>query len=174
MRLAAVLAASSNTICEPSTLIRRVASLADRIAKARWTTTSAPFTASRTLPWSCTSPCRYSVFFQPTSEESKGRRAMPMMRFTRRERSSAETSAMPRSPVGPVTATVRPSVGIRGRGPEVGGRRFVPRFAWQDDRGGVLLHQDARHHRSHVAAEGGLERLLDGVVLRELLEVLDR
>src|SRR5256714_7855799 len=80
---------------------------------ARCTTTSAPFTASRTLAWSWTSPWRYSVFRRPWLAGSNGRRAMPTMRFTRRDRSSAVTSAMPRSPVGPVTATVRPSWATR-------------------------------------------------------------
>src|SRR5919204_6260410 len=115
MRSAPALADSSNTVFEPSTLIARVASLADRIAKARWTTTSAPLTASRTLAGSWTSPWRYSVFFQPTAAGSKGRRAIPTMRLTARERSRADTSAIPRSPVGPLTATVSPSVGIEAR-----------------------------------------------------------
>src|SRR3954453_1425292 len=84
------------------------------IANARCTTTSAPFSASRTLPLSWTSPCRYSTFFQPWLAGSNGRRAIPTIFFTRRERSSADTSAMPRSPVGPVTATVSPSFATRG------------------------------------------------------------
>src|SRR3954471_12815441 len=58
------------------------------------------------------SPWRYSVFFQPWLDGSNGRRAMPTIFFTRRERSRAETSAIPRSPVGPVTATVSPSAAI--------------------------------------------------------------
>src|SRR4051812_17320243 len=91
------------------------------IANARWTTTSAPFTASRTLFLSWTSPWRYSVFFQPWLAGSNGRRAMPTIFFTRRERSSAETSAMPRSPVGPVTATVSPSVAMRRLYPNAAG-----------------------------------------------------
>src|SRR3954452_2814324 len=113
MRSAPVSTAASNTLRDPSMLIARVASLALRIAKARWTTTSAPFTASRTLALSCTSPSRYSVFFQPWSFGSNGRRAMPTIFLTRRERSRASTSAMPRSPVGPVTATLNPSVATR-------------------------------------------------------------
>src|SRR2546429_2679036 len=108
MRSAPSRTAASNTWREPSTLIVRVASLAWRTVKARCTTTSAPRTASRTLARSWTSPCRYSVLRQPRVFGSNGRRAMPTMRFTRRERSSAETRAIPRSPVGPVTATVRP------------------------------------------------------------------
>src|SRR5437763_5138954 len=160
MRSAPACAASSKTILEPSTLIALVASLAERIANAKCTTTSAPFTASRTLAASCTSPCLYSVFFQPALAGSNGRRAMPMIRLTRRERSSSETSAIPRSPVGPVTATVSWSVGISG-------------LARQDDLGGVLLDDDARHHRLHVAAARRLERMPDRLELGQLLEVLD-
>ena len=40
---------------------------------------------------------------------SNARRAMPSTRPTSRERSSAATTAWPISPVGPVTATVRPA-----------------------------------------------------------------
>jgi hypothetical protein len=85
---------------------------APMIAKARCTTTSAPLTASRTLFSSVTSPWRYSTLRQPWLSGSNGRRAMPTIFLTFRDRSSAETSAMPRSPVGPVTVTVRPSVGM--------------------------------------------------------------
>src|SRR5919201_3541211 len=161
MRATPALAAASNTIREPSTLIARVASLAERIANARCTTTSESFTASRTLAASCTSPWRYSVFFQPTAVGSNGRRAMPTIRLTPRERSSADTSALPRSPVGPVTVTVSPSVGIAG-------------LAGQDDLRHVPLHQDARHHGPHVAGAGGLQGVRDRVELRQLLQVLDR
>src|SRR3954453_6344657 len=160
MRAVPALAASSNTIFDPSTFTARVASLAERIAKARCTTTSDPFTVSRTLARSCTSPCRYSVFFQPTASVSNGLRAMPMMRLTPRERSSALTRAMPRSPVGPVTVTVSPSVGIAG-------------LAWQDARRRVVLPRDLRHHRSDVAAFRGLERVLHRAELGELFQVLD-
>src|SRR5918992_1514418 len=114
MRSTPAWAASSKTRLDPSTLSSRVASLALRIAKARWTTTSAPRTRSRTLASSVTSPWRYSVLRQPRSPGSKGRRAMPRMRFTERERSSASTIPRPRSPVGPVTATVRPVVAMAG------------------------------------------------------------
>src|SRR5436305_4778839 len=148
MRSAPALAASSNTIREPSTLIARVASLADRIAKARCTTTSEPFTASRTLAASCTSPWRYSVFSQPTALGSNGRRAIPTMRLTPRERSRADTSAMPRSPVGPVTVTVSPSVGIAG-------------LPGEDDLRQVLLHQDLRHDGLDVACARGFQGVLD-------------
>ena len=55
---------------------------ASMIANARWTTTSAPFTASRTLLRPVTSPWRYSVFFQPGSAGSNGRRAIPTIFFT--------------------------------------------------------------------------------------------
>src|SRR5918999_1512058 len=76
MRSTPAWAASSKTRLDPSTLSSRVASLALRIAKARWTTTSAPWTRSRTLASSVTSPWRYSVLRQPRSPGSKGRRAM--------------------------------------------------------------------------------------------------
>src|SRR5947208_1596507 len=112
MRSAPPSTAASNTLREPSTFTARVRSLALRIAKARCTTTSAPFTASRTLALSLTSPCRYSVLRRPASFGSNGRRAMPTIFETRRERSSDERIDMPRSPVGPVTATVSPSFAI--------------------------------------------------------------
>ena len=112
MRFTPAFAASSNTCREPSTFSSRVLSLASRIANARCTTTSAPFTSARTLAASFTSPWRYSVFFQPCSAGSNGRRAMPTMLFTARERSSAFTIAIPRSPVGPVTATVSRSLAM--------------------------------------------------------------
>ncbi len=112
MRFAPALAAASNTFRDPATLSSRVASLALRIAKARCTTTSAFLTSPRTLAASVTSPWRYSVFFHPCSAGSNGRRAMPMMLFTARERSSAFTIEMPRSPVGPVIATVSRSLAM--------------------------------------------------------------
>src|SRR5829696_1549381 len=114
MRMAPAFAAASNTRLDPSTFSSRVASLALRIANARSTTTSAPFTRLRTLAASVTSPWRYSVFFQPCSSGSNGRRAIPMMRCTARERSSAFTIAIPRSPVGPVTASVSRSLAMYG------------------------------------------------------------
>src|SRR5947208_2792782 len=100
--------AASKTLRDPPTLISWLAEPPPMIANARCTTTSAPLTASRTLDLSCTSPWRYSVFVQPWLAGSNGRRAIPTIFFTRRERSRAETSAIPRSPVGPVTATVSP------------------------------------------------------------------
>src|SRR3954470_24756556 len=112
MRSAPPSTAASNTLREPSTLIAWLSEPPPMMANARCTTTSAPFTASRTLALSCTSPWRYSVFFQPSLSGSNGRRAMPTIFFTRRERSRADTSAIPRSPVGPVTATVSPSAAI--------------------------------------------------------------
>src|SRR3954469_16321176 len=136
MRSAPASSAASKTFCEPSTLIAWLADPAPMIAKARCTTTSAPFTASRTLRLSCTSPCRYSAFFQPWLAGSNARRAIPTIFFTWRERSRAETSAMPRSPVGPVTATVRPSVGTAG---VVSDRRSVRRRR----RGAVLAAAQA-------------------------------
>src|SRR3954451_19174645 len=118
MRSAPLSTAASNTFREPSTLIAWLSEPPPMMANARCTTTSAPFTASRTLVLSCTSPWRYSVFFQPSLFGSNGRRAIPTIFFTRRERSSPETRAIPRSPVGPVTATVSPSAAI--------GRRLYP------------------------------------------------
>ena len=112
MRFAPALAAASKTMREPFTLSSRVASLALRIAKARCTTTSAPFARSFTLAASVTSPWRYSVLRQPRSAGSNGRRAMPTTRSTARERSSAFTIEIPRSPVGPVTATVSPALAM--------------------------------------------------------------
>src|SRR3954454_5898948 len=112
MRSAPPSTAASNTLREPSTLMAWLSEPPPMIANARRTTMSAPFTASRTLALSWTSPWRYSVFFQPSLAGSNGRRAIPTIFFTRRERSSPETRAIPRSPVGPVTATVSPSAAI--------------------------------------------------------------
>src|SRR5919108_5840921 len=112
MRSTRASAAALKTVREPSTFSLWVASAADRTANARWITTSAPLTSERTLRASVTSPWRYSVLVQPRSAGSNGRRAMPTTLPTRRERSSAETIATPRSPVGPVTATVSASAGM--------------------------------------------------------------
>src|SRR4051794_39868322 len=89
---------------------------------ARCTTTSASATSASTAARSSTSPCRYSVRFQPWSAGSKGRRAIPTMRATPRARafSSASMNGLPISPVGPVTATVRPPPD---RGPAASARR---------------------------------------------------
>src|SRR5918999_3198884 len=127
IRSTPAVAASSKTRRDPSTFSSRVAPLALRIAKARWTTTSAPSTRSRTLAASVTSPCRYSVLRQPRSAGSNGRRAMPTIRLTERERSSASTMLRPRSPVGPVTATVSPVVAMPRFLSDAGGQR--PRSA---------------------------------------------
>src|SRR3954470_8446251 len=161
MRSAPADAASSKTRREPSTFSSRVASPASRIAKARWTTTSAPFTSSRTLLSSVTSPWRYSVFFQPSSSGSNGRRAMPTTVFTRLERSSAFTTATPRSPVGPVTATLRLSVAIAG----------LPR---KQHLGAVALVDHARQDRLDLAATRGVEQLRHRACAAQLLQVLDR
>src|SRR5215210_2435443 len=161
MRSAPALAASSKTRREPSTLSSRVASPASRIANARCTTTSAPFTSSPTLLASVTSPWRYLVFFQPSSPGSKGRRAIPTTFFTRRERSRAFTTATPRSPVGPVTATFSPSVAIA-------------RLPRQQHLCATLTRHDPRQHRLDGAPAGALEQLFDRLGLRELLQVLDR
>src|SRR5919197_2150288 len=132
MRLEPAFADSSKTRREPSTFSSRVASLASRRAKARWTTTSAPLTRSRTLAVSVTSPCLYSVFFQRRSAGSNGRRAMPTMLLTVRERSRALTMAIPRSPVGPVTATVSRSAAMAG-GSIPSGNVVPPLFAAPHD-----------------------------------------
>src|SRR2546428_6604 len=116
MRSAPASTAASKTLREPSMLRACVRSLAVRTANARWMTASAPFTASRTLAFSVTSPCRYSVLRRPASLGSKGLRAIPTILRTRRERSSAPRIDIPRSPVGPVTATVMPSAAAPWRG----------------------------------------------------------
>src|SRR5437870_4262378 len=112
MRSAPASTAASKRLREPSMLRACVRSLAVRTANARWMTASAPFTASRTLAFSVTSPWRYSVLRRPASFGSKRPRAMPTIFRTRRERSSARRIDIPRSPVGPVTATVRPSAAM--------------------------------------------------------------
>src|SRR5437588_2347951 len=142
MRSAPLATAVSKTFRDPSTLIARLASLAWITVKARCTTTSAPFTASRTLSGSCTSPWRYSVFRHPRLAGSNGRRAIPTIRFTRRERSSADTRAIPRSPVGPVTATVSPSWGTR--------VLYRVRRPW----GGPSVDRDLRAALQHVHLVG--------------------
>src|SRR5829696_4811223 len=95
MRSAPASIAASNTWRDPSTLISCARSPSPMMAKARWTTTSASVTASRTLFLSRTSPWRYSVLRQPSEAGSNGRRARPTIRFTRRERSSASATARP-------------------------------------------------------------------------------
>src|SRR5215212_9081357 len=123
MRSTPALTDSSKTRREPAMLRSRVDELASRIANARCTTTCASLTRSRTVAASVTSPRRYSVLRQPRSAGSKGRRAMPMTRLTARERSSASTIPSPRSPVGPVTATVRPVLVTYAVLPDSGGAR---------------------------------------------------
>src|SRR4051794_30980926 len=76
---------------------------------ARCTTTSAPSHRRWTDARSSTSPCRYSTLRQPCVAGSKGRRAMPTILSTSRERSSVRMNGLPISPVGPVTATVSPT-----------------------------------------------------------------
>ena len=120
MRSTPALAAASNTRREPFTLISRVRSPSPITVNARCTTASAPLTTSRTLASSPTSPSRYSVLRQPCSPGSNGRRAMPTIRFTARERSRASTTDRPRSPVGPVTATVMPVLATGGFYPMAG------------------------------------------------------
>src|SRR3954452_19539775 len=103
------------------------------IAKARWTTTSAPSTSASTASRSSTSPRRYSVFSQPCPARSKGRRAMPITRSTSGIRSSEEMKALPISPVGPVTATVSMRRFWRNVGVGGGKRRPLQSGAHVDD-----------------------------------------
>src|SRR3954454_14307096 len=79
---------------------------------ARCTTTSAPLTSRSTAARSSTSPWTYSVLRQPREPGSNGLRAIPTMRATSPERSSASMNGLPISPVGPVTATVRPCLRV--------------------------------------------------------------
>ena len=51
------------------------------------------------------SPRRYSTFSHPSTEGSKGRRAIPTTDPTSSRLSSSAISGLPISPVGPVTAT---------------------------------------------------------------------
>jgi hypothetical protein len=92
----------------PSTLISRIVlrDAAPVIMKARWTATSAPSNARLSVSGLRTSPRRYSIFGQPCSAGSKGRRAIPMTLATRSSACSRGISANPKVPVGPVTATV--------------------------------------------------------------------
>ena len=60
----------------------------------------------RARPAARTSPWRYSIFVQPCSAGSKGRRAMPTMPPIRASACSSGISPKPKVPVGPVTATV--------------------------------------------------------------------
>src|SRR3954464_15708297 len=140
MRSTPALTDSSKTRREPSTFRSRVAEPASRTAKARCTTTWAPLTSSRTLAASVTSPRRDSVLRQPRSLGSNGRRAMPMTRFTARERSSASTIPSPRSPVGPVTATVRPVLVTCAVLPDSSAARATFFLAADQDVGSVCDH----------------------------------
>ena len=88
----------------------RVSLLALRTTKARCTTTSAPSTSPSTEARSSTSPRRYSVRFQPCAAGSNGpaRHADDPPDLARALERADE--ARPISPVGPVTATVRPAI----------------------------------------------------------------
>src|ERR671924_630596 len=191
MRSTPAFAAPSKTRREPATFSSRVASLAVRIANARCTTTSAPFTRSRTLAASVTSPCRYRLFFQPRSAGSKGRRAIPSIRLTDRERSSALTMPMPRSPVGPVTATVRPSLAMGAVLPDDEGPRESSGGAEQalasgDEVEAVGLHEEsvgalAAEHQvlaracvDHVALVAAVDAVVAGAAHHEIHTVAAR
>src|SRR3954468_10692412 len=99
---------------------------------ARCTTTSAPLTSRSTVARSRTSPCTYSVLRQPREAGSNGRRAMPTMRATSLERSSASMNGLPISPVGPVTATVRLCLRVVVRRAGGTGPRRLPGLAPRD------------------------------------------
>src|SRR4051812_26063038 len=167
MRSTPALTDSSKTRREPSTFRSRVAEPASSTANARCTTTWAPLTRSRTLAASVTSPRRYSVLRQPRSPGSKGRRAMPMTRLTARERSSASTIPNPRSPVGPVTATVRPVLVTGAVLPDSGAAR-ASRLATDQDVDRIGEH--------HVVARAALDAVavavldLDHVVARAAVD----
>src|SRR4051812_19782541 len=169
MRSAPALTDSSKTRREPSMLRSRVAEPASRTANARCTTTWASFTRLLTLALSVTSPWRYSVLRQPRSSGSNGRRAMPKMRLTARERSNASTIPSPRSPVGPVTATVRPVL-VTGAVLSDSGAARVNRLATEQivDRigdhlivAGAALHAVAALvlHLDHVGAGAAVDRV---------------
>ena len=93
--------------------------------------------------------------FQPWAAGSKGRRAIPTMRPTSRERSSERMKARPISPVGPVTATVRPAisrpgVASAGSATRCGRSTQTPRSSsrspstWKPRRPGASAHRQAR------------------------------
>ena len=109
MRSTPALAASSNTRREPSTLSSRVASLASRIANARWTTTSAPLTSvARRWPRRSRRPGGTP---SSSSRARPGRTVGAPCRRCASPRASAPGRSRSRCrdrPVGPVTATVRP------------------------------------------------------------------
>src|SRR2546425_912492 len=102
---------------------------------ARWTTTSAPATSASTSSRRVTSPWRYSALRSPNEAGSNGRRAMPITRPTSRARSSARSSGLPMSPVGPVTATVRPDCLGGGTAANVS----LDTGSGQDEHAGVVL-----------------------------------
>src|SRR5918992_888943 len=160
-RLALERAAASNTLREPSRLMRRDWSWPPMMMNARCTTTSASATSSATASGSSTSPRRYSVLRSPRSAGSNGRRAIPSTRATARERSQARRNARPMSPVGPVTATVRASVAIA-------------RLSRQDHARDLALDHDVRLDRLDLAAVGPGQQLVGGREAAELLERLDR
>ena len=132
----------------------RVSSWPPRMMKARWTTTSASATSAWTASGSRMSPWRYSVLRRPSAPGSNGRRAMPRMRSTWGSR--ARRKERPISPVGPVTATVWPSLIV------------------QDDARGLALTLHARRDGPDLVRRGVVEQRGDGVEARRVLEVLDR
>ena len=142
-----------------------MASPASRIAKARWTTTSAPFTSAAHAGRVGHVALAVLGLLPAGSAgvEGPARHAHDPLDAARAlER---ETIAMPRSPVGPVTATVRPSGGMRLVG--------VAGFAREHDACHAAVHEHARLHRLDPARARVVERLLDRVELGQLLEVLD-
>src|SRR5262245_46699273 len=123
---------------------------------ARCTTTSASATRALTASMSSTSPRRYSTF--SSGPGSNGRRAIPITRATRGSASSARRNARPSSPVGPVTATVRPLVV----------------FVIEHDPPRLALALDARLDGAELAVRRVVEQLVGGLEAGDPLEVLDR
>src|SRR4051812_43524189 len=137
-------------------LMARVSSRPPRMMNARWTSTSASATRSLTASRFSTSPWRYSVLAR--CRVSYGRRAMPITRSTRGSPSSARRNARPSSPVGPVTATVRP----------------LPVFVIEHDPRRLALALDTGLHGPDLARRGVGEQLVGGLEACDPLEVLDR
>src|SRR5918992_1568683 len=160
-RLALERAAASNTLREPSRLMRRDWSWPPMMMNARCTTTSASATSSATASGSSTSPRRYSVLRSPRPAGSNRRRAIPSTRPLARERAPARRRAPPMSPAGPGTAEVRVSVAIA-------------RLPRQDHARDLALEYHVRLDRLDLAAVGPGQQLVRGREAAELLERLDR
>ena len=111
MRLGPAFAASSNT-SEPSTFSLRVASPALRIAEGQMHDHLGALDEVADALGVGHVALAVLGLLPAVPAGSNGLRAIPTMRLTARERCRALTTPMPRSPVGPVTATVRPLAGM--------------------------------------------------------------